>query len=249
MDILKLVLIDDDPQGLHVLEKIVGDSHFLEISLSTTDPLVALDFIKDNPVDVLITDIVMDKMHGIHLASIVEKMNIPVIICSAYKDYAYDSYQVNAVDFIKKPAEPANFFKAIGKLHPTFQKFTAPDHNYISGMLAINEHGSATITLIRWDEINYIRVDGNYLHICTAARNYTVLVSLKSIMEKLPSDIFYRTHRTYAINLKKILKLKTDKVYLEGGHEVPLGSTYHEEFYTIFRKLSINSSRAKENGQ
>lgn len=247
MDILKLVLIDDDPKGLHALEKIIGNSHYFEIALSTTEPLVALDYIKGNPVDVLITDVVMDKMHGLHLASIVEKINIPVIICSAYKDYAYDSYQVSAIDFIYKPVEPAKFFKAIGKLHPIFQKTLDDDTNHISGMIAINEHGSASMTMIRMDDISFIRVDGNYLNICTLARNYTVLLSLKAVMEKLPPNIFYRIHRTYAINLNKILKLKTDTVYLEGGHEIPLGSSYYEEFYSIFRKLSINSTRPKEN--
>ena len=248
MDILKLVLIDDDPKGLLALEKIIGESHYLEIALSTTEPQAALDYIRGNPVHVLITDIVMDKMHGLHLASIVEKMNIPVIIYSAYKDYAYDSYQVSAIDFIFKPVEPAKFFKAIGKLHPAFQKTLDNENNHFPGMIAINENGSATITMIRWDNINYLRVDGNYLDICTSARNYTVLLSLKAVMEKLPSKIFYRIHRTYAINLNKVLKIKTDTVYLEGGHEIPLGSSYYEDFYSIFRKLSINSSRSKEIG-
>tara|TARA_R110002020_G_scaffold195566_2_gene396570 strand:+ start:103 stop:852 length:750 start_codon:yes stop_codon:yes gene_type:complete len=247
MDILKLVLLDDDPQGLRVLEKIIGDSYFLKIVFSTTDPLLALDFLRANSVDALITDIVMDKMHGIHLASLVEKLDIPVIICSAYKDYAYDSYQVNAVDFIYKPAEPAKFFKAIGKLQSSPQSAKALDENYLSNLLAINEHGSASMTLIRWDDIQYIRVDGNYLEICTSIRVYIVLISLTAIMEKLPASMFYRVHRSYTINLKKIVKLKADTIYLEGGHEVPLGSSYYEGFYSIFRKLSINSPRRREN--
>ena len=249
MDILKLVLIDDDPQGLRVLEKIVGDSHLLQIVFSTTDPLLALDYVRANSVDVLITDIVMDKMHGIHLASLVEKMNIPVIICSAYKDYAYDSYQVNAVDFIYKPAEPAKFFKAIGKLHSSPDPIKDSYESYFSNLLAINEQGSASMTLIRWDDIQYIRVDGNYLEICTSTRNYIVLMSLTAVMEKLPASIFYRIHRSYTVNLKKILKLKADTIYLEGGHEIPLGSSYYEEFYGIFRKLSINSPRRRENNR
>lgn len=242
MDILKLVLIDDDPKGLRVLEKIVGPSDFIEIALSTTDPQLALDFIRSHYVDVLITDIVMDKMHGIHLASIVEKLNIPVIICSAYIEYAYDSYQVNAVAFIKKPAGPATFFNAIGKIYPSFQKMTTPDYNYFSKTLAINDNGSATITMIRLETIYYLCVEGNYVDIFTSFRKYTVLKSLTDLMEELPAE-FYRIHRSYTINMEKILKIKGKNVHLEGGHEIPVGSSYYEKFYKICRKMSINSSR------
>ncbi|WP_439490418.1 LytR/AlgR family response regulator transcription factor [Algoriphagus sp.] len=247
MDILKMVLIDDDPQGLRALEKIVGDSDYIEIVLSTTDPQLALVFIRSNPVDVIITDIVMDKMHGIHLASIVESMNIPVIIYSAYTDYAYDGYQVNAIDFIRKPAEPAKFFKAIAKLYPDLDSSKAHTAPYFSNMLVINENGSATITMIRWDGISYLSVDGNYVHIQTTSQKYTLLISLTTLMERLPPETFYRIHRSYAINLEKILKIKGEFVHLEGGHEIPVGSTYYENFYKIFKKMSINSSRNKGN--
>src|SRR5688572_18601618 len=115
MEILKLVITDDEQRGLDVLKKIIDSSPNLEIAFMSTNPVLTLEFLEKNPVDILITDIIMDKMHGIHLASKVQKLNIPVIICSAYEQYAYDGYQVDAVDFIKKPATPASFFKALEK--------------------------------------------------------------------------------------------------------------------------------------
>ncbi|UZD22984.1 LytR/AlgR family response regulator transcription factor [Algoriphagus halophytocola] len=247
MDVLKLVLIDDDPQGLQVLEKIVGDSVYFEIAFSTTEPHMALDYIRSHPVDVIITDILMDKMHGIHLASIVDTLKIPLIICSAYPAYAYDGYQVNAIDFIRKPADPAKFFKAIGKLYPDIKTSKEKDPPYLSGMLVINENGSATITMIRCDNISLISVDGNYVHIQTSSKKHTVLISLTTVMERLPPDKFYRIHRSYAINLEKILKIKGEMVHLDGGYEIPVGSTYYEKFYKIFKNMSINSSRNKGN--
>lgn len=242
MEILKLVLIDDDPNGIEVLKKILGKSNNLEILLSSTDPILALEFIKKNPVDLIITDIVMDSMHGIHLASILEKMNIPVIICSAYESYAYDGYQVNAIAFIKKPANAASLFKAIEKLNPTQKQNSTEFRNFFPNSLIINEHGSATISRIRHDNIYFLRTDGNYVEIITTGKNYMVFMSLTVIMQKLPQSDFYRVHRSYAINLKKILKIKAEKIYLEGGHEVTIGSSYYKDFFSIFKDLPINKN-------
>ena len=161
MDVLKIVLIDDDPNGIQVLKKIIGNSKNLEIAFSATDPILALEFIQNNPVDLIITDIVMDKMHGIHLASILEKMQLPVIICSAYQEYAYDGYQVNAIAFIKKPANSASFFKAIEKFNPLQRNNNAESPSFFQNSLIINEHGSATISVIRHDNICFFRTDGN----------------------------------------------------------------------------------------
>lgn len=242
MDKLKLVLIDDQIQGLNTIREIIGNSETIEIVFSSTDALLALDYIKNNSVDAVITDIVMDKMHGIHLASILEKMNVPVIFCSAYENYAYDGFQVNAVDFIKKPAIPSKLFNALEKLNPRIFNSSFENQDFLGSMLAINEHGSATMTLIRFENIYYLRTDGNYVEIFTASKNYMVLIALTTVMKKLPSHEFYRVHRSYAINLKKIIKMKADKIYLEEGHEVPVGSSYYKEFYSLFKDLSINST-------
>lgn len=241
MEILKLVLIDDEQDGLNVLKKLIDDSPNLEIVYLSTDPVEALKYMQENPPDILITDIVMETMHGIQLASKVEKLNIPVIICSAYDEYAYDGFQVNAVHFIKKPASMASLFNAIEKVSA---RFTRPEvsSDYFSNSLTINEQGSSSMILLRAEDIIYLEVEGNYVEMYTRAKKYTVLSSLSSIMERLPKKDFYRVHKSFAISMKKILHIKLETIHLEGGAAIPLGRSFSKEFHEIFRRISVNGT-------
>ncbi|MEB2787183.1 LytR/AlgR family response regulator transcription factor [Algoriphagus persicinus] len=241
MEKLKLVLIDDEQDGLNVLKKLVDDSPNLEITYLSTDPVAAFKFMQENPPDILITDIVMETMHGIQLASKVEKLNIPVIICSAYDEYAYDGFQVNAVHFIKKPANMSSFFNAIEKVSAKFHR-PAVNTGYFPNCLTITEQGSSSMILLRSDDILYLQVEGNYVEMNTMSKKYTVMSSLSSIMERLPKKDFYRVHKSFAISMKKILHVKLETIHLEGGAAIPLGRVYSKEFYEIFRKISINGT-------
>jgi DNA-binding LytR/AlgR family response regulator len=242
MEILKLVITDDDQRGLDALTKIVGSSPNLEIVFISTDPVLALEFVEKNPVDILITDIIMDKMHGIQLASKVQKMNIPVIICSAYEEYAFDGYQVDAVHFIKKPATPSSFFRALEKVVIKLPKPPSDYADVFSRTLAIHEHGSSSMSLIDPDHIMFMRSEGNYVEIVTTTNKYVILISLSSIMERLPHSVFYRVHKSFAVNLAKIQKIKLETIYLEGGAEVPLGRSYSKVFHDMFRRISLNGT-------
>tara|TARA_R110002020_G_scaffold131044_1_gene293024 strand:- start:1233 stop:1976 length:744 start_codon:yes stop_codon:yes gene_type:complete len=245
MEKLKLVLLDDEHEGLNVLKKLVDESPNLEIAYLFTDPVAAFSYMKENPPDILITDIVMDTMHGIQLASKVEKLNIPVIICSAYDEYAYDGFQVNAVHFIKKPASLASLFTAIEKVSAKFSK-PALNIDYFSNCLTINDQGSSSMILLRSEDMLFLKVEGNYVEMHTKYKKYTVLSSLSSIMERLPKKDFYRVHKSYAICMKKILHIKLDTIHLEGGGTIPLGRSYSKEFHEIFRKMSINGTTSSD---
>ena len=241
MEKLKLVLLDDEHEGLNVLKKLVEQSPNLEIVYLSTDPVETLNYMQQNPPDILITDIVMETMHGIQLANKVGKLNIPVIFCSAYDEYAYDGFQVNAVHFIKKPASLSSLYNAIEKVSVKFNRPTV-NADYFSDCLTINEQGSSTMILLRTDDIIYLEVKGNYVEMHTKYKKYTILSSLASIMDKLPKRNFYRVHKSFAIGMKKILHIKLETIYLEGGGAIPLGRSYSKEFHEIFRKISINGT-------
>lgn len=239
---MKIALIDDEADALKVLKKYIEISPRLELFSMTTDPLEFLEKLESKIPDVLITDIVMDKMNGIHLASIVEKHKIPVIICSGYQEYCYDGFKVNAVDFIKKPANYLEFIKAIEKIMPVDPPHIISPETKRLDYLTINENGSATLTIIKIDDIKYIQQDKNYAEIFTTKRKYLVLSSLKALMDKLPIDTFCRVHRSYVVNTNLIQSVKYDSMVIFPDISIPITKNYSADLIQTLKKASLNGS-------
>ncbi|MBN7817767.1 LytR/AlgR family response regulator transcription factor [Algoriphagus pacificus] len=239
---MKIALIDDESDALQVLKRFIEISPDLELYSMTTDPLEFLEKLESKIPDVLITDIVMDKMNGIHLAEVIEKHKIPVILCSGYQEFCYDGFKVNAVDFIKKPANYSEFLKAIKKIMPLESPQVISTETKRPDYLTINENGSATLTIIKIDDIKYIQQDKNYAEIFTTKRKYLVLSSLTALVEKLPMDTFCRVHRSYVVNTSLIQSVKYDSMIINPDISIPISKNYSADLIQTLKNASLNGS-------
>lgn len=240
MEPLRIALIDDEPDALIALRKLIERAKCYDLTISTTNPEEGLKGLENGEADVLITDILMDKMDGIFLASLVEKLNIPVILCSVDTGFGYEGYIVNAVHYLKKPVEYPDFLKAMSKI-PGRKHISnsIPQNNPLEGMLSIFEHSSSSWTMVCISDILYIKQDKNYAEIHTYGNKYLVLSSLKALLDRLPQNQFLQIFRSILVNIQMIKAVKSDLVILKSGEKLTLGRVYEKELQEMFKKVAL----------
>nr|WP_299388441.1 LytTR family DNA-binding domain-containing protein [Allomuricauda sp.] len=234
---MKCVIIEDQPPAQRILQKFIEDVDFLELAGVFSDALQAMDFLKVENVDLLFLDIHLPKISGMEfLKSLPNPPN--VILTTAFSEYALESYELNVVDYLLKPFSFQRFLKAVAKV-PTqkatsglVQKNTLKEpqksHIYIkSGYEHIK---------IRLADILHINSDSDYTEVITLERKCLSNEPLRFWLEALPASNFIRTHRSHIINTDKIEKIMGNQIHLEGGHKIPIGRAYKEDFLKVILK-------------
>jgi DNA-binding LytR/AlgR family response regulator len=214
------IAIDDEPLALQIIEEYCAKISFLQLlhTFSNTDE--AQDFLKDNAVDVLFLDIQMPDITGIEFYK-----NLPskplVVFTTAYKDFAVEGFNADAVDYLLKPFEYDRFLKAAYKLKEYTEFLSAQEVQLNSIFVKVNYE----IMKINLKEVDLIEALDDYIKIYTRPTPVLTLMTLKGILEKLPAKDFIRVHRSYIIPLAKIDKFSKSKIWI-GEKEIPIGSSY-----------------------
>lgn len=234
---MKCLAIDDEPMALDIIKDYINKTPFLELSASFRDSLKALDFLQNNPVDLIFLDINMPDLTGIQFlrALTVQPM---IIFTTAYSKYAVESYEYDAVDYLLKPIEFDRFLKAVNK---------AWDHNQLNDQSAAGQtlqkadsefimvKSGQDIHNLKADEILYIESAGNYVTFVLPGRKVMSLFSMNKLLEILPGYKFCRIHKSYIVNLQHINKIERHQVLI-GKKEVPIGNIYRELFFKAIQK-------------
>lgn len=224
---IKAISIDDEPSALDVISIHASKIPSIEIINSFTNPEKALLFLKDNPVDLIFLDINMPGISGLELLDRLRYSPL-VIFTTAYSEYAIDSYNYEAIDYLLKPIEFDRFYKAIGKTQKALQLNTLQKDSMLSKYIFVKD-GYKQVKL-NIEEIRYIQGEGNYLKIISAHEKTMVRMTFKQIMERLPKEIFFRTHNTYIINLCHVDKIEDNHVSIKSD-KIPVSQKYRDQLY------------------
>mgnify|MGYP000963619932 FL=1 len=184
-----------------------------------------VDFLKNNEVDLLFLDIEMSGVNGLELARTLPEHTL-VIFTTAYSQYALESYEVDALDYLVKPITPERFKKAVAKAESYHQllsqqktDFEATDTQYIS--IRANRRNYR----IPHSDILYIEALKDYMIIHTFTDRYITWINLKNIHSQLPASVFVRVNKSYVVNLQHITSYTHQFVYI-GETEIPIGRAY-----------------------
>ena len=237
MDIIKCIIVDDEPPAIRLLEKYVGKVSFLELVASTTSPLEALSLIDKGDIDLVFLDIQMPELTGIQLSKIVRgKTNF--IFTTAYPQFALESYELNAIDYLLKPFEFERFYQAILKV----KKENKPEENnslpQSDAYIFIKTDGKNNFEKVYIKDIRYIEGLKNYVVIHLKDSEIITNNTLKSIEEYLPKDQFVKTHKSYIISMQHIHKTDSLSVYID-DKALPIGDTYKKDFFNRVHKLKL----------
>jgi len=240
---LTCIIVDDEPLAVRLLESFVNKTPDLQLAGSFTDSVEAINVIKEQKPDLLFLDIQMPDMSGMELAHVVPA-ETKIIFTTAFKEYAYESYEVSALDFLLKPIRYNKFISAVEKARQWFEhKLNNQNNQSIQNFQNIQKepHGK--------QETVFLRVDGEFrqvalskiIYVC-GMKDYVMFylsdekrplithLTMKSVEDMLPSTLFMRISRSYIVALDKIKSVDRNECVYIGDEIIKVTDAYHEKF-------------------
>ena len=224
MDKLRCVAIDDDPLALALTKSYINAIENLSLLQVFEDAIAAVEYLSRNTVDLLFLDVDMPEVSGIELyhSLAVKPM---VIFTTAHKGFAFEGFELNAIDYLLKPIDLPRFKKAVQKAVDFHGYKTQKDTD------SPNEHlfVYSEYKLIKVDvkEIVYLESMEDYVKIhLNNGKMVLTLTTLKKVIDKLPADKFRRIHRSYIVAIKAVQSVANRKAQLSTGTILPISDSY-----------------------
>jgi two-component system, LytTR family, response regulator len=220
---LTCVAIDDEPLSLQLIQTYISRFPELKLLAVYDDAITAARHLEQHPVDLLFIDINMPDITGLDLVRQLAQRPM-VIFITAYKEFAFDGFELDAIDYLLKPVDIERFGKAVAKAQ-AYHIYKSAKQQVDIDVLFVRS--SYHLVKINCNEIEYLESVEDYVKIhLTTGRPVMTLVTLKSIMERLPANRFIRIHRSYVVSLEKIKAIANRKVQLT--HQlVPISDSYY----------------------
>lgn len=224
MEKLKCVAIDDEPLALALIKTYIDATEGLHLVQVFEDAIAAIEYLSKYPVDLLFLDVNMPDITGLELYNslIVRPM---VIFTTAYKNFAFEGFELDAIDYLLKPIDNIRFKKAAKKAIDFHayknQKVleTANDHLFV--------YSEYKLIKIEISEILYLESLEDYVKIhLSGGKMIMTLTTLKKIIDKLPPDRFKRIHRSYVVAVKMVQSVANRKAYLNNDIGLPISDSY-----------------------
>ena len=220
---LRCVAIDDEPLALQLIREYTGKFSELRMVQTFDDAINGAEFLRNNDVDLLFIDINMPDVTGIELARSLDKKPL-IIFTTAYKNFAFEGFELEAVDYLLKPIDFERFTKAVSKAMEFFQYKQNAKELTGASLFVRSEYKMVKIDL---GDIEYIEALEDYVKIhVTNSKPILTLKTLKSVLEKLPPDKFKRIHRSYIVPTAKVQSILNRKARLASGAELPISNNY-----------------------
>ncbi|OAD42243.1 LytR/AlgR family response regulator transcription factor [Polaribacter atrinae] len=234
---IKCLIIDDEPLAVNVVKNYLEQIEDAELVNSFNNAIDALNFLKNNKVDLIFLDINMPVLDGLNF---IKSLKTPplIIITSAYTEFAIDAYEFDVIDYLVKPYEFHRFMKAINKVYSRLDinNVTNPVKNTRQYLfIKIDKKKMKKIFL---DEILVIESLKDYLKINTTNGKFLIHSTLSSFTDLLPKNNFIRIHRSYTIAMNKIDAVEGNSIEIDGMRYV-IGRSYINEVKDIILKSSI----------
>lgn len=246
------MIVDDEPLAVRLLESFVAKTPDLELLGSFTDSVEAINAIKEQQPNLLFLDIQMPDLNGMELAHMLTA-DTKVIFTTAFKEYAFESYEVSALDFLLKPIRYNKFIAAVDKAKEWFGRST----DTAQPQQPVHSESATPATNV---ETIFLKVDGEYRQVAlskilyvSGMKDYVMFylegerkplithLTMKSVEEMLPTQQFMRVHRSYIVALDKIRSVdRNDCIYI-GDEIIRVTDAFREKFLNYLQSKFINS--------
>ena len=243
------IAIDDEPLALKQLSSYIKKTPFLHLSGAFVSATEAGDFLKDNPVSIIITDINMPDINGMNFVK--SLLDPPLVIFStAYEEYAVEGFKVDAIDYLLKPYSYNDFLKAVTKARQyiewreaAVQNAGNPDDN--NNFIFVRADNKSV--KVMFDSILYVEAMSEYIRIhFKDGKSIMTFMSVKLMSESLPANQFMRIHRSYIIALDSLAMVRRGEVELTNGVILPVSASYKDELQKFIDDRSVLRKNIKE---
>lgn len=222
---IKAIAIDDEPLALEIVKQYCTQLPGIELVQTFDNAVAGLEYIHQHQPDLLFIDIDMPDINGIDLINSLASKPM-IIFTTAYKEFALDGFELEAIDYLLKPFSFERFEKAFQKAASKY-KSTNSEDGAQEHIFVYTEYRMKKILL---QDIIYIESLDDYIKIhFMNDKPVMTLMSLKKVSEKLPHGQFIRIHRSYITSVKHFSELSGRKIKLTNGTELPVGESYSSE--------------------
>lgn len=229
---LKTLIVDDDPIALKMLQTLCNQNEHLDLGDQAVDGKDAISKMKEVVYDLVILDIQMPELSGLDLME-----HLPyfphIIFVTSNTDYAYEAYEYEIIDFVKKPLIPARFNKAIAKAIEVEEQLNKTSQ-FSAGREIYVKHDGRFVRL-PYDSIYYFENVGDYISIKSEIGNFIIHGALKTIDQKLTYPGFLKIHRSYIINLQKVKDIE-DNTLVINKKVIPISRSHKAQ---LMRSINI----------
>lgn len=233
---LRCIIVDDESGAIEILSRYVNRTPELELVRSFRDSIEALTFMASNEVDLVLLDIDMPNLDGMQLSELIRNKDIQIIFCTAYAEYAVESYEKEATDYLLKPIAYDRFLKAVKKVLKVRSEGVMPDPTSVripgkkgeSSRLFIKS--GPNLHQVDTGELLYMEKKEHYVIFHTPGAQILSRMNMNDLLSNLPSDNFIRIHRSFVVAVDKIDTIKRHMVVIQ-GIEIPIGESYREDFF------------------
>jgi len=233
---MRCLLVDDEPLALDLIEDNLKHVNYIQVVGRCRTAAEAITVLQTEQIDLLFCDIHMPGLNGLQLVkSLITKPM--VIFVTAYEKFAVDGFDLDILDYLVKPVPLDRFLKACQKAQHHFELSKALAVQVYSPKKYFFVHADYTLVKISFDDIEYIEGLKDYVKINLANKPKAVLsrTSIKAIELQLPSELFYRVHKSYIINVDYVTQIRRGKVKIVDT-ELPLSDSYRDMIHKMIGK-------------
>jgi two-component system LytT family response regulator len=233
--ILKCIAVEDEPLALDIVKDYVSRIPFLKLADTFNEAMGAIEFLTVNDIDLIFLDIEMGGLSGTQLLKTLHKKP-KVIITTAYRNYAFDAFELDVTDYLLKPFTFERFLKAVEKVYDLLKAERESSAAGSPGKDYFFVKSNYKMQKINFSDILYIKGLSEYIMIKTKSANVITLQSFKNIEKILPGSQFIRVHKSYLVAIDKIDCIEGQNIRI-GNNEIPIGNKYKKIFFEVISAL------------
>jgi two-component system LytT family response regulator len=222
---INCIAIDDEPKALEVIERYCQKIDLICLKATYREPVKAIEFLSHEKIDLIFLDINMPEINGVQLiATLADKPM--VIFTTAYSQYAVESYNLNAIDYLLKPITFERFLASVNKARNLFLIKNNPAAKSETPETVFIKSGPQTYQ-VKISDILYLEKDGNYITVYLKDKKILIRENMNDIFTLIPPGEFVRVHKSFVVAVKHITMIEVHQLIIN-GEKIPVGNTYRE---------------------
>lgn len=229
MNKMRCIIVDDEPLAVELMAGYVRKTPSLELAGSFTDPVAALSQIKEIVPDLVFMDIQMPDLNGLELSRMLPEQTM-VVFTTAFREYAFESYEVDAVDYLLKPIRYQKFVEAVARAGKRKLSALEPDMHDEEHRESAFFKVDGQFRNINFKDIVYVSAMKDYVMLKLQGEKEPVVthLTMKTVVDLLPASRFMRVHRSYIVALDKIMSIDGNGNIMLGEELIPVSDTYRK---------------------
>ena len=243
---LRCIIADDEAGGIEILSRYINRTEGLQLLGAFRDSIEALSFLAGNAVDLAFLDINMPGLDGMKLAGLIRDGETRVVFCTAYAEYAVESYEKGALDYLLKPIAYERFLMAVDKAKKLFSEGSRPaaqpraEAGESKGRREkicerrIFIKSGPRLHQVYIENILFMEKKDHYVVFHTSEGEILSRMNMTDLLNSLPSEEFVRVHRSFVVAVHKIDTIDRHQIQI-GDVKIPIGDRYREHFFNKIR--------------